>query len=106
VRHEPAPAVHVPHPGIDELDLDDGAGAVAGDVHLDLVGQVEAALGLDGVPEHASHVLVLLGQLQLAVGLEVLEVLGAHESTLCPGPAGGAFAAMTCGDAVSGRAFP
>src|SRR5262245_32571604 len=78
VLDETARPVHVPDPRVAQLELDEGAAAGLPHDLRDLVGQVEAALGLDDVREHRDDVLVLLVELELDVGLVALEVLGAH----------------------------
>src|SRR5215217_6603721 len=70
--------VHVPHPGVVQGDVEVGVAVLVAHLEVELVGQVEAALGLDDVLEHAQHVPVLLVELQLHVGLVALEILGAH----------------------------
>src|SRR6266704_1475078 len=67
----------------DEL-VDVDVGVLVADLEVDLVGEVEAALGLDDVLEHAEHVPVLVVELQLDIRLVPLEVLGAHRPS-CPG---------------------
>src|SRR5215218_2025682 len=73
-------AVDVPDPGVGHRDLEVDLATLAARLHLDGVGQVEAALGLDDVREQADHVAVLPVQRQLHLGLVVLEVLGAHRA--------------------------
>ena len=46
------------------------------------VGEVEAALGLHHEGEHRADVLVLLVELQLEVGLVLLQVLSAHDGRI------------------------
>src|SRR4029434_4805653 len=70
--------VHVPHPGVVQGDVEVGVAVLVAHLQIELVGQVEAALGLDDVLEHPQDVPVLLVELQLHVGLVALEVLGAH----------------------------
>src|SRR5215213_2848762 len=70
--------VHVPHPGVVQGDVEVGVAVLVAHLEVELVGQVEAALSLDDVLEHAQHVPVLLVELQLHVGLVALEILGAH----------------------------
>ena len=77
-RHEAALAVHVPHPRVGEPHFDHGPVAVADGGDLHVVGEIEAPFGLHRVAEHGRHVLVLLSELQLAISLIVLEVLGAQ----------------------------
>ena len=62
------------------LQLEVGAPVFAAHVEIDLVGEVEAALGLDDVLEHRQHVSVLAVELQLDLGFVPLEILGAHEN--------------------------
>ena len=61
-------------------ELEVRAAVVALDVQLDLVGEVEATLGLDDVLEHRQHVAVLAVELELDLGLVPLEILGAHDA--------------------------
>src|SRR6185437_7886438 len=76
---EPSRAVHVPHPGVVQRQLEeDLAVGTATNVELVVVRQVEAALGLDDVREEPHHVAVLAVELQLHLGLVLFEVLGAH----------------------------
>src|SRR5690606_33813904 len=77
--HEAAGAVHVPHPGVAQVELDVGAPTPVADGLRDLVREVEPPLGLDDVREHRADVLVLLVELELDVGLVALEILGAHD---------------------------
>src|SRR5581483_8768573 len=80
--HEPGRAVHIPHPGIAQLDLEVGAALLVASLHLDLVGQIETPLGLDHVAEHGEDGAVLLVQLELDLGFVPFEVFGAHRFAL------------------------
>src|SRR5258706_595163 len=71
-------SIHVPYPCVAQLHFDHRLGGVSADVQLDVVGQIEPALGLHGVAEHGRDVLVLLSELELTLGLEVLEIVGAQ----------------------------
>ncbi len=51
-------------------------------VHLDVVGEVEPALGLDHVGEQRQDVAVLLVQLELHLGFIPLQVFAAHRATV------------------------
>src|SRR5690625_7348491 len=53
------------------------------DLQVDLIGEVEPAVGLDHVGEQVDHVAVLAEQLKLEVGLVILEFLGAHGRSSC-----------------------
>src|SRR5581483_3011390 len=75
---EASRAVHVPHPGVAHGDLEKHVARLRTRLHVDLVAQVEAAVGLDDVFEDADHVAVLAIERQLHLGLVLLEVLGAH----------------------------
>src|SRR6516162_5640403 len=79
VLNEPSGPVHVPHPGVLHGDLEEHL-AVLGraDVQLDLVGEVEPALGLDHVGEQAHDVPILPIELELHLGLVFLEIFRAH----------------------------
>src|SRR3712207_557376 len=78
VAHEARRTVHVPHPRVGELELEVDLAAGLADLQVDGVGQVEAPLGLHHVGELADDVPVLAIELQLHLGLVLLEVLGAH----------------------------
>src|SRR5689334_3824329 len=78
--HETCWAVHVPDPRVVHRQLEvDLAVGVTG-LQINVVGQVEAALGLDDVGELRSDVPVLPIELQLHIGLVVLEILSTHPS--------------------------
>src|SRR5215211_2200232 len=79
--HEAGRPVHVPYPGVVQGDVEVGVAVLVTHLEVELVGQVEAALGLDDVLEHAHHVPVLLVELQLHVGLVALGILGAHQQS-------------------------
>ena len=81
-----------------QLHFDHRASGVTADGELDVVGQVEPALGLHGVAEHGRDVLVLLSELELALGLEVLEIVGAQS--------GCSLTPMRQRNAIRRRAFP
>src|SRR5689334_15212074 len=73
VLHETGGAVHVPHPGILHRDFEEDLAVLRrADVQLDLVGEVEAALGLDHMAEQPHHVAVLAVELKLHLGLVLL----------------------------------
>src|ERR1700689_5385750 len=79
ILHEPGRPVHVPDPGILHGDLEEDLAVVGGaDVELDGVGEIEPALGLDHMAEKPDHVAVLAIELELHLGLVLLEVLRAH----------------------------
>src|SRR5215472_7840946 len=79
VLDEPGGPVHVPHPGVLHGDLEEHLTVVGGaDVQLDLVGEVEPALGLDHVGEQAHDVPILPIELELHLGLVFLEIFRAH----------------------------
>src|SRR4029078_7604416 len=69
--HEPGLSVHVPYPCVAQLHFDHRLRGVSADIQLDVVGQVEPALSLDRELEYGRDVLVLLSELELALGLEV-----------------------------------
>ena len=69
-----------------KLQVEVGATVLDLHIELDVVGQVEAALGLDDVLEHRKHVPVLAIQLQLDFRLVPLEILGAHEGKCTAAP--------------------
>src|SRR5439155_3815399 len=73
--------VHVPHPRVAHVELEVGAVVLGAQVHVDRVGEIEAALCLHDVGEHLDDVAVLLVELELDLGLVPLEVLGAHGCT-------------------------
>ena len=70
--------VHVPDPRVAQLQIEVGAAVGLLDLEVHLVGQIEAALGLDDVLEHRQDVAVLAIELELDLGLVPLEVLAAH----------------------------
>ena len=81
VAHEPRRAVHVPDPGVGELQLEVDLSPGLAHLQVDGVGEVEAPLGLHHVGELPDDVAVLAIELQLHLGLVLLEVLGAHRSS-------------------------
>ena len=72
--------IHVPDPRVVHDGLEVGLAALGVLDHLDIVGEVEATLGLDDVAEQAYHVAVLPVELKLHLGLVLLEILGAHDT--------------------------
>src|ERR687897_31303 len=96
--------VHVPHPGVVQGDVEVGVAVLVSHLEVELVGQVEAALGLDDVLEHPQHVPVLLVELQLHVGLVALEILGAHWRSSSP-PVGSYAPAVLIGHSPSSWSF-
>src|SRR6201999_2385378 len=79
VLDEAGRAVHVPDPGVlhDDLEKDLAIVRVA-HVELNLVGEVEAPLGLHYMAEEAHDVAILAIQLQLHLGFVLFEILCAH----------------------------
>src|SRR4029079_520470 len=75
---KPGRSIHVPHPGVVHLDLEIPLAVRVAHVQVDLVGQVEPALRLHYVGELADDVAVLPVELQLHLGLVLLEILCAH----------------------------
>src|SRR6202034_4143947 len=61
-RNETSGPVHVPHPRIAQLDLETGRRRAIPHTHLDLVGEIEAALCLDDVLEKRENGPVLLNK--------------------------------------------
>src|SRR5258708_2597056 len=79
VLHEPRRAVHIPHPGVLHGDLEEHLAVVRGvHIELNLIGEVEPALGLDHMTEQPDHIAVLAVELQLHLCLVLLEILRAH----------------------------
>src|SRR5690242_3998489 len=78
--HETRRAVHVPHPRVRHRHLEEHLTLDRVHLHLVVVGEVEAPLGLDHVFEQTDNIAVLPVELQLHLGLVLLEVLGAHGS--------------------------
>src|SRR5690606_19040157 len=76
--HEAVGAVDVPHPHVRQAQLVEHLAAARADLQVHLVGEVEATLRLHDVREQADHVAVLAEELELEVGLVVLEILAAH----------------------------
>src|SRR5258708_32001533 len=70
--------IHVPYPGVLHDDLEEHFPVVCRlDVHLDVVRQVEPALGLDNVGEQADYIAVLAVELKLHLGFILLQVFRA-----------------------------
>ena len=80
--HEAAGAVDVPHPGVLKTELEEDLAAVGAHLHINGVGQVEAALGLHHVGEQRDDIPVLAVQVQLQIVLIGLEVFSAHDSIM------------------------
>ena len=59
VLGEPRRAVHVPDPGVGHRHLEEHVAGLGAGLHVDLVAQVEPAVGLHDVLEDADHVAVL-----------------------------------------------
>src|SRR5690606_18138771 len=68
--------VHVPHPRVRHGDLEEDLTLDRVHLHLVVVGQIEAPLGLDHVFEQPDDIAVLPVELELHLGLVLLEVLG------------------------------
>src|SRR5205809_1880469 len=87
---EPGRPVHVPHPGVGELDLEPGTAGPFVLGNVDMVGEIEPAFGLDRVGEHGEDIAVLLPQPEFQVVLVAFDVFFAHgSSSRCrtgPGP--------------------
>src|SRR4051812_790627 len=81
VADEPGRAVHVPDPGVGELQLEVDLPPGLAHLQVDGVGEVEPPLGLHHVGELPDDVAVLAIELQLHLGLVLLEVLGAHRTS-------------------------
>src|SRR3954463_9575631 len=75
--------VHVPDPGVGEGHLEEHVPGLGAGLHVHLVAQVEAPIGLHDVLEDADDVAVLPIEVELHLGLVLLEILGAHEDTSC-----------------------
>src|SRR5207248_1294553 len=79
VLHETGGPVHVPHPGVLHRDFEVDLAVVSGpDVQVNLIGEVEPALSLDHVGEQPHDIPVLAIELQLHLGLVLLEIFRAH----------------------------
>src|SRR5215467_10442311 len=79
ILNEPGGPVHIPHPGVLHGDLEEHLAVVGrADVQLDLIGEVEPALGLDHMGEQAHDVPILPIELELHLGLVFLEIFCAH----------------------------
>src|ERR1022692_174142 len=106
VLDEPGRPVHVPHPGVVHGDLEEHLAVVGGtDLEVDVVGEVEPALGLHHMGEEADDVAVLAIELELHLGLVLLEVLRAHvlPSAEAGARAGGSASALPCPGAAGGE---
>ena len=98
-RHHPALLTkragrYISNPGVVHLDLEVDLAVGVAHVQVDLVGQVEPALRLHHVGELADNVAVLPVELQLHLGLVLLEIFRAHRTppsmaTSSPTGAGG-----------------
>jgi hypothetical protein len=75
-RYESALAVHVPHPCVGQLHFDERTGAVGRNTRDNLVREIETAFRFDRKTEHGHDVLIFLGELQFALGLEIFEIVG------------------------------
>src|ERR1039457_5746013 len=94
ILHESRRPVHVPDPRVLHCDLEIHFTVLGRPyVQLNLVRQVETALGLDDMGEQADDVPVLAVELQLHLGLVLLEILCAHARP-SDQPASGASARM------------
>src|SRR6476469_8984706 len=78
---KPGRAVHIPHPGVTHSQLEVHLTVRGTRLKVDIVSQVEPALGLHDVAELGDDVLVLPIELQLHVGLVVFEILSTHPTT-------------------------
>src|SRR5690349_11586210 len=78
VLGEARSAVHVPDPRVAHRHLEEHVAALGARLHVDLVAEVEAAVGLYDVLEDPDHVAVLAIERELHLGLVLLEILGAH----------------------------
>src|SRR6478752_5165491 len=77
---KPGRAVHVPHPGVTHSQLEVHLTVRGTRLKVDIVSQVEPALGFHYVAELGDDVLVLAIELQLHVGLVVFEILSTHRT--------------------------
>src|SRR6266851_2886580 len=98
VLHEPGRAIHIPDPRVVHCDLEEHL-AVVGSAHLEVhvVGEIEPALGLNHVREEPDDVAVFAIELQLHLGLVLLEILRAH---VLPSAAAGASGACSVPSAL------
>src|SRR6266436_3144994 len=98
VLHEPGRAIHIPDPRVVHRDLEEHL-AVVGCAHLEVhvVGEIEPALGLNHVREEPDDVAVFAIELQLHLGLVLLEILRAH---FLPSAAAGASGASSVPSAL------
>src|SRR6185436_13000089 len=69
---------HVPYPGVGHRDLEEDVSGLGPRFHVDLVAEVETAVGLHDVLEYADDVAVLPIEGQLHLGLVLLEILRTH----------------------------
>src|SRR6266851_5124033 len=98
VLHVPGRAIHIPDPRVVHCDLEEHL-AVIGCAHLEVhvVGEIEPALGLNHVREEPDDVAVFAIELQLHLGLVLLEILRAH---VLPSAAAGASGASSVPSAL------
>src|ERR1035437_1658138 len=75
VLDEPCRPVDIPDPGIGHGDVEVDLTTLAADLHVNRVGQIETALGLNDVREEPNDVAILTIELKLHLGLVLLQVL-------------------------------
>src|SRR3954454_14923381 len=93
--------VHVPDPGVGEGHLEEHVPGLGARLHVHLVAQVEAPIGLHDVLEDADDVAVLPVEVELHLGLVLLEILGAHRRTSYRSAWSGVMAAASSGSQSS-----
>src|SRR5674476_387177 len=71
-------SVDIPDPCVGHRDVEVDLAALTADLQVDGVGEVETPLGLDDVGEQPDDVAILAIELQLHLGLVLLQVLRAH----------------------------
>src|SRR5450631_1082242 len=79
VLDEPCRPVDIPYPGIRHGDVEVDLTTLTADLHVNGVCQVETTLRLDDVSEQPHDIAILPIELELHLGLVLLQVLRAHD---------------------------
>ena len=74
-RNESARAVHVPYPCVTQHHFHQRTRSFGHHLDINIVGQIKTAICFDGIFKHADNGLILLGELQFALGFEVFEIV-------------------------------
>ena len=74
-RNESARAVHVPNPCVTQHHFHQRTRSFGHHLDINIVGQIKTAICFDGIFKHANNGLILLCELQFALGFEVFEIV-------------------------------